>query len=151
MAEIDTENPEVIQNLKEEFRELIEKSIHRYANILQSPGATGEQIQNTREAFHSFGVYNAEYVRYGARVLSGSNLFDVYGISTTELAYEAMATSIDLLAWLLSLADLLGFDLGDCVGKYYGQFCPGCQHVLCDCGLLFQEGGNKPRQVEVVV
>lgn len=93
MAEIDTENPEVIQNLKEEFRELIEKSIHRYANILQSPGATGEQIQNTREAFHSFGVYNAEYVRYGARVLSGSNLFDVYGISTTELAYEAMATS----------------------------------------------------------
>jgi hypothetical protein len=96
MADIDTQNPEVIQNLKKEFQELVKNSIHRYANILQSPGATGEQIQNAREVFRSFGVYNAEHVRYGARVLSGTDLFDVYGISETELAYESMAASFGM-------------------------------------------------------
>lgn len=93
MSEIDTENSEVILELKKEFRMLIKNSIHRYANIIQSPNATGEQIQNAREIFRSFNVYNAENVRYGARVLSGTDLFDVFGISTTELAYEALATS----------------------------------------------------------
>lgn len=51
--------------------------------------------------------------------------------SANELMARYAGEAIDLLAWLLSLADLLGFDLGDCVGKYYGQFCPGCQHVIC--------------------
>jgi hypothetical protein len=93
MADIDTENPETIQELKKEFRELIKKSIHRYAYILQSPGAIGEQVQNSREVFYGFNVYNAENIRYGARVLGGKDLVDVYGSSEAELSYEGVASS----------------------------------------------------------
>ncbi len=127
MANIDTEDQEVINSLREEFRALIQSSIHRFANILQSPDATGEQIQNARSVFRSFGVYNAEYVRYGARVLSGSDLFDVYGISETELAYESMATSFGMQNSKCSfLCDNTTSDITYCVLSKGLSNCFGC-------------------------
>lgn len=46
-----------------------------------------------------------------------------------ELAYE-MA---DVLAWLVTLANVRGVDLEAAVRKKYGIGCPGCGKVPCDC------------------
>src|SRR6478752_10454425 len=49
--------------------------------------------------------------------------------SDEELALE-MA---DVLAWLVTLANIRGIDLEAAVRRKYGRACPGCGHVPCDC------------------
>ena len=46
-----------------------------------------------------------------------------------ELALE-MA---DVLAWLVTLANIRGVDLEAAVWRKYGQCCPGCQSTPCRC------------------
>lgn len=52
-----------------------------------------------------------------------------------ELALE-MA---DVLAWLATLANLRGIDLGAAVSRKYGAGCPGCGLEPCRC-----DPGEKP-------
>lgn len=47
-----------------------------------------------------------------------------------ELALEFA----DVLAWLVTLANVAGIDLDDAVRKKYGGGCPVCGHVVCACG-----------------
>ena len=49
--------------------------------------------------------------------------------SIDELAME-MA---DVLAWLVTLANIRGIDLEAAVARKYGVACPGCQAVPCAC------------------
>ena len=46
-----------------------------------------------------------------------------------ELALE-MA---DVLAWLVTLANIRGIDLEAAVWRKYGMACPGCQAMPCVC------------------
>src|SRR5882757_6133508 len=46
-----------------------------------------------------------------------------------ELALE-MA---DVLAWLVTLANIRGVDLEAAVWRKYGEACPGCQSTPCRC------------------
>jgi NTP pyrophosphatase (non-canonical NTP hydrolase) len=46
-----------------------------------------------------------------------------------ELALE-MA---DVLAWLVTLANIRGVDLEAAVWRKYGEACPGCQSMPCRC------------------
>ena len=39
----------------------------------------------------------------------------------------------DVLAWLATIANVVGVDLGDAVRKKYGSGCPGCGHFVCSC------------------
>ncbi len=49
--------------------------------------------------------------------------------SAEELALE-MA---DVLAWLVTLANIRGVDLESAVARKYGESCPGCRSVPCRC------------------
>jgi NTP pyrophosphatase (non-canonical NTP hydrolase) len=49
--------------------------------------------------------------------------------SDEELAME-MA---DVLAWLVTLANIRGVDLEAAVARKYGDHCPGCRAVPCAC------------------
>jgi NTP pyrophosphatase (non-canonical NTP hydrolase) len=48
-----------------------------------------------------------------------------------ELALEFA----DVLAWLVTLANIAGVDLDDAVKKKYGTGCPRCGRAVCECGL----------------
>ena len=39
----------------------------------------------------------------------------------------------DVLAWLVTLANIAGVDLEDAVAKKYGGGCPGCGETPCRC------------------
>ena len=39
----------------------------------------------------------------------------------------------DVLAWLATLANIRGVDLDAAVFAKYGEGCPGCGHLPCDC------------------
>lgn len=49
--------------------------------------------------------------------------------TATELAQE-MA---DVLAWLVTLANVRGIDLEAAVWAKYGESCPGCRSTPCRC------------------
>jgi NTP pyrophosphatase (non-canonical NTP hydrolase) len=39
----------------------------------------------------------------------------------------------DVLAWLATIANVAGVDLGEAVLRKYGQGCPGCGQFVCRC------------------
>jgi len=39
----------------------------------------------------------------------------------------------DVLAWLATLANVVGVDLSDALHAKYGQGCPGCGKMVCTC------------------
>lgn len=48
-----------------------------------------------------------------------------------ELAYEFA----DVLAWLATIANVAGVDLERAVMEKYGNGCPGCGGMVCECGI----------------
>lgn len=39
----------------------------------------------------------------------------------------------DVLAWLTTIANVVGIDLSSAVAAKYGQGCPGCGRYVCTC------------------
>ena len=41
----------------------------------------------------------------------------------------------DVLAWLATIANVAGINLTEAVRAKYGNGCPGCGHMVCDCAM----------------
>ncbi len=48
---------------------------------------------------------------------------------------DKMEEFADVLAWLTTIANVVGVDLSEAVSRKYGSGCPGCGHLVCDCSL----------------
>ncbi len=48
-------------------------------------------------------------------------------------SHEQAEEFADVLAWLTTIANIVGIDLAHAVHKKYGAGCPGCQQFICDC------------------
>ena len=46
---------------------------------------------------------------------------------------ELQAEFADVLAWLVTLANIRNVDLTQAVAKKYGTGCPGCGKLVCQC------------------
>lgn len=46
---------------------------------------------------------------------------------------ERLGEFADVLAWLATIANVVGIDLSDAVSRKYGSGCPGCQKLVCVC------------------
>jgi NTP pyrophosphatase (non-canonical NTP hydrolase) len=46
---------------------------------------------------------------------------------------EQAAEFADVLAWLTTIANVVGIDLSEAVRKKYGAGCPGCGQFVCSC------------------
>ena len=46
---------------------------------------------------------------------------------------EKQGEFADVLAWLTTIANVVGVDLTEAVGKKYGSGCPGCGQFVCRC------------------
>ena len=46
---------------------------------------------------------------------------------------EKVEEFADVLAWLTTIANVVGVDLNDAVARKYGSGCPGCGHFVCSC------------------
>ena len=46
---------------------------------------------------------------------------------------EQAAEFADVLAWLTTIANVVGVDLADAVRQKYGAGCPGCGQFVCTC------------------
>ncbi|MEX2176693.1 MAG: MazG nucleotide pyrophosphohydrolase domain-containing protein [Pirellulaceae bacterium] len=52
---------------------------------------------------------------------------------------ERLGEFADVLAWLATIANVAGVDLGEAVALKYGSGCPGCGKMVCTC-----PGSEKP-------
>lgn len=48
-------------------------------------------------------------------------------------AEEMRGEFADVLAWLTTIANVAGVDLTQAVREKYGEGCPGCSKLVCDC------------------
>jgi NTP pyrophosphatase (non-canonical NTP hydrolase) len=46
---------------------------------------------------------------------------------------EQAAEFADVLAWLTTIANVVGVDLAEAVKQKYGAGCPGCGKFVCQC------------------
>jgi NTP pyrophosphatase (non-canonical NTP hydrolase) len=46
---------------------------------------------------------------------------------------ERLGEFADVLAWLCTIANVVGVDLTDAVMRKYGSGCPGCGQFVCRC------------------
>ena len=46
---------------------------------------------------------------------------------------ERLLEFADVLAWLATIANVAGVDLGEAVRRKYGAGCPGCGQFVCRC------------------
>jgi NTP pyrophosphatase (non-canonical NTP hydrolase) len=46
---------------------------------------------------------------------------------------ERLGEFADVLAWLATMANVVGVDLGEAVQRKYGSGCPGCGQLVCVC------------------
>ena len=47
---------------------------------------------------------------------------------------DRMEEFADVLAWLTTIANVAGVDLGEALERKYGAGCPGCGQRICRCG-----------------
>jgi NTP pyrophosphatase (non-canonical NTP hydrolase) len=52
---------------------------------------------------------------------------------------ERLGEFADVLAWLTTIANVVGVDLSEAVKRKYGAGCPGCGQLVCTC-----ESAGKP-------
>ena len=48
-------------------------------------------------------------------------------------AQQQSAEFADVLAWLTTIANVVGVDLSEAVVQKYGSGCPGCGRLVCSC------------------
>ena len=48
---------------------------------------------------------------------------------------DKMEEFADVIAWLTTMANVVGVDLSQAVARKYGSGCPGCGHFVCSCSL----------------
>ena len=48
-------------------------------------------------------------------------------------AAERLEEFADVLAWLTTIANVVGVDLSEAVTRKYGTGCPGCGQFVCTC------------------
>ncbi len=46
---------------------------------------------------------------------------------------ERLGEFADVLAWLTTMANVVGIDLSEAVAQKYGSGCPGCHQFICTC------------------
>ena len=48
---------------------------------------------------------------------------------------DRMEEFADVLAWLSTIANVVGVDLSEAVTRKYGSGCPGCGQLVCGCDI----------------
>ncbi len=92
IAELELNKSSLLRKLIFEFNDNLKKNvIHKFARITNGIQCSGNNIENTRNAKHSFNVYNSENQRYVGRTGLSKDCMDVYGNIEADLTYESVA------------------------------------------------------------
>jgi len=132
LKEYDLNNYEVIQKLKEEFKKLCLKSIHKFSTQIKTVNCTGENIsgaKNCKVCFDASGqLEDSKYIHW-----TKMNLKDTYdsgpGVGMGELMYETFDTGIGNFRNLFTSVVYSSNEIEYCFN------CHGCSNLFGCIGL----------------
>ncbi len=55
------------------------------------------------------------------------------GVAAEDARLNLAAEFADVIAWLVTIANVAEVDLAEAISKKYGSGCPGCQRLVCSC------------------
>jgi len=98
LAAIDLGSFKNLAHNLEEFHNVYNKAIHKYAQFTNTVNCTGDNIRNARDCRVCFDISgndseNSKYVTYVVNGVKDS--YDSYGMPKAERIYEALATGFD--------------------------------------------------------
>jgi len=119
---------------KEEFKIIQDKTIRKFADIVNSSNSTGDNIHNCRNAKNCFIVNNSENIKYCWRVPEGfKDCFDTSGALNLELCYEGVVAGTDNYNVKFYLQNRKSKNLDYCL------FCQSSSHLFGCVGLRNKE------------
>ena len=77
ISEFDKKSFSALLNLKKEFGEQSKKAITKFANLINSPNSTGDDLFNCKNVKESFDVSNAENGKWLCDVLDAKECYDI--------------------------------------------------------------------------
>jgi hypothetical protein len=112
----------VQKSLVQEFGSLKKRALCKYANILKSTEAIGDNIISSKKVYKSFDIRDSENISYSARVLAVKDSMDVNNAGCNcELFYEGMNIGLNDGRYKFSV------DCWDgCFDIQYCDLCMGC-------------------------
>jgi len=132
LKEVDQGSWNVLQGLTSEFRELVRKSLNKYAQITASTATTGNDLENCKNVHDSFNAFDMENVRFAVRCLKAKDSMDITNIGrNTELIYESVsggAENSNLLAFASN-------SFGGMTDGWYTDYCHSSSHLFGCVGL----------------
>ncbi|MFA6006670.1 MAG: hypothetical protein WC764_03020 [Candidatus Paceibacterota bacterium] len=117
-----------------EFAHLRSGAVTRFASVTKSENTTGDYITNSKNIYRSFGVDNAENIRYGSRATYIKDSMDVHGVGSSdgavELLYEFINGGYKDSRMFFSANSYEGM-----LNAYYCDYCRGSENVFGCVGL----------------
>ena len=115
-----------------EFYNIYNKAIHKYAQFTNAVNCTGDNIRNARDCKKCFDISgtdseNSKYVIYAVNGVKDS--YDSYGMPRAERIYEALATGFDFIE---NLDYAFTFFVRGCKNVKYSVNC-SASHNLFGC------------------
>ncbi len=120
------------KEIEKNFKDLKQKAIQKYANIVNSPNCTGDNIVNSYNSKNCFDLYgevrDCKFIQNCAKFLKDS--YDGYGVgSSADLTYEVFDTGVQGSRLCFGAVVYGGHDV------YYSYNCHGSQNCFACVGL----------------
>jgi len=102
------------------------------------PTGTADRRQVTLDEFQQL-IREMYYEKDAARGIDGTFMWLMEEVGELATALrdgshdDRMEEFADVLAWLTTIANVAGVDLGEAVVRKYGSGCPGCGKFVCAC------------------
>src|SRR3989344_4014278 len=122
-----------IQKLKEEFKNLIQSSLHKYSNIIKSVNCTGDNIRSSKNCKMVFNTYNTEDSKYSLRILNSRDCYDILGAAQVELMCEYLAGGYS------SYKSVFSMFANNTRESFYTDFCHDSGHMFGSIGVRKKE------------
>ncbi len=87
-AQLDLKNPAVLADLKQQFEKVLYKTPHRYMTGTSNDQVSGNQINESHNAWQCFDVTRVENTAYAAQVIDLKDCQDINYTEENELCYE---------------------------------------------------------------
>jgi len=131
--ELELDKRSVRNEIKKKFDEIKSKSIVKDTQQIKCINCVGDHLTNARNCYMVFDGWDLENVRYSSWVAGDKDVYDTFGMTTSELVYEAISPEeinsckfvfltdsshdCELTAFCQSSANLFG-----CVGVRSGEY-----------------------------
>lgn len=131
---IDVGSFNTIQALKEEFADLKNNALCKYAETKNAVDATGNNIFNSKHVRQSFDIVDSENVKFSLRILKGSrDIYDCHGMFTGELVYEGFGCGFS------PYRNIFSFSVDVSSNLAYSAMCRNSRNCFGCIGLKNQE------------